>query len=139
MGQLDGHCLCGKVTYTCDADPMMTAVCHCKDCQRGSGGAFSVNVVVGRDTFHMEGESLAHYETLGEENGLARQRYFCSNCGSPIATFLTEMPDMAVIKAGTLDDASFLVPDAELWTRSAQPWAPQDAERGLFPMGLPSS
>jgi hypothetical protein len=33
-------------------------------------------------------------------------------------------PELAFIKAGTLDDCSWIEPGVEAWTRSAQPWAP---------------
>ena len=32
--------------------------------------------------------------------------------------------DLAFLKAGTLDDASWLEPVVEVWSRSAQPWSP---------------
>jgi hypothetical protein len=33
-------------------------------------------------------------------------------------------PQLAFIKAGSLDDSSWLEPAIEVWTRSAQPWSP---------------
>jgi hypothetical protein len=41
------------------------------------------------------------------------------------------MPDVVFLKAGTIDDTSWFEPTAEIWTRSAQPWAPhfEDAAR----------
>ena len=41
-----GRCLCGQITYEISGDLIATAVCHCDHCQRQSGGAFSVNLVV---------------------------------------------------------------------------------------------
>jgi hypothetical protein len=38
-GLLDGRCLCGCLTYRCDGEPLVTVVCHCKDCQRQTGSA----------------------------------------------------------------------------------------------------
>ena len=46
MSKIVGGCLCGKVRYASTADPVMTAVCHCKDCQKQAGTAFSVIVAV---------------------------------------------------------------------------------------------
>jgi len=34
------------------------------------------------------------------------------------------MPGLAFLKAGTMDDTSWFEPAAEIWTSSAQPWAP---------------
>lgn len=45
MGKLEGRCLCGNVTYTCDADPIASANCHCHDCQKSSGGLTDLGLV----------------------------------------------------------------------------------------------
>ena len=34
MPKLEGGCLCGAVRYTSEAEPALTAVCHCPDCQK---------------------------------------------------------------------------------------------------------
>src|SRR5262245_46515621 len=124
MGKLDGHCLCGNVTYACDegVDPAFVAVCHCADCQRQTGTAFSVVVGVPSDTFHVTGDTLASVTTVGELHGKDSVRNFCSACGSPIYTDSGGLPGVAIIKAGTLDDTSWLEPQFEVWGRSAQPW-----------------
>lgn len=53
---------------------------------------------------------------------------------------LPEMtPDLAFIKAGTLDDRSWLVPEMEAWCDSAQPWVQHESEaRGCFGRGVPT-
>ena len=105
--QLDGHCLCGSVTYRCDAEPEMTLVCHCEDCQRQTGSTFSILVGVPRAALHLDDDKLAKHLTLGTDTGKERQRRFCSKCGSPIVSLLAEHPDLAFIKAGTLNDRSW--------------------------------
>lgn len=139
MGQLDGHCLCGSITYTCSAEaPVMTAVCHCADCQRSSGSAFSVVVVVPLESLQISGDTLKTYDTMGEDRGELAHRSFCGHCGSPIMSTLDDMPGVAILKAGTLDDASWLQPGLEVWTSSAQPWAltTEHEGRGYLPRGL---
>jgi hypothetical protein len=139
MGQLDGHCLCGKVTYHCDEEPMATLLCHCTDCQRQTGTTFSIVVGVDRDALVVEGDSLATYVTVGEDTREAVKRQFCSACGSPIVSLPDVTPDLAFIKAGTLDDTSWLEPEMELWCRSAQTWVQFDEEnRGQFPRSVPT-
>ena len=121
---ITGRCLCGGVTYSVDADPVVQAVCHCTDCQRQTGNPFSVIVGVPRAAFHVEGETLACFATTGEDHGGATERNFCSACGSPIFSSAAVAPDVTFIKAGSLDDASWLEPAVEAWTSSAQPWSP---------------
>lgn len=33
-----GRCACGAVKFEFDTDPTFTAVCHCLDCKKSSGG-----------------------------------------------------------------------------------------------------
>jgi hypothetical protein len=121
---ISGRCLCGSVSYRAEAEPVVQAVCHCTDCQRQSGTAFSVVVGVPRAALTIQGSTLASFITTGEQHATETQRQFCSACGSPIVSFAEGMPDVAFLKAGTLDDASWLEPAVEVWTRSAQPWSP---------------
>jgi hypothetical protein len=119
---LDGHCLCGQVTYTCETEPKFTALCHCTDCQRQTGGSASLVVGVDDGDLHIEGDSLRVFVTVGDEHKTNTNRSFCSNCGSPICGRIDAMPGLAFLKAGTLNDRSWLNPTVEVWTRSAQPW-----------------
>ena len=139
MAPLTGRCLCGSVSYRCDAGPVLTALCHCEDCQHQTGTTFSIVVVVPSAALTIAGESLATYETQERDSGAKRERRFCSNCGSPIATFMADRPELAVIKAGTLDDRSGLQPTLELYGDSAQPWFGESEERKRFPGSLPAS
>jgi hypothetical protein len=121
---LAGRCLCGSVTYSADAEPVVQAVCHCTDCQRQTGNPFSVIVGVPRASLSVEGSTLASFATTGEDHGGETQRNFCSACGSPVFSIAAVSPDLAFIKAGSLDDASWLEPAVEVWMSSAQPWSP---------------
>jgi hypothetical protein len=139
MGKLDGHCLCGQVVYKCDSEPVITAICHCTECQRQTGTAYSIVVGVERSDLEIGGDSLRSFQTVGTDTGLPVARQFCGNCGSPIVSLPEMTPDMAFVKAGTLDDASWLEPELEAWCDSAQPWVRLDTEgedRGYFPRGL---
>jgi len=122
MSELSGHCLCGEVTYTCSAEPMLVVNCHCTHCQHQSGAAFSTNLVVPRDAIEVKGDSLSEYVTTSTDEGKPTRRLFCGNCGSPIASLAEYMPDLAFIKAGTLDDTSIVKPGMDAWISSAQDW-----------------
>jgi hypothetical protein len=132
---ITGRCLCGAVTYTVDAEPMVQAACHCADCQRQSGSPFSVLVGVPRDAFDVQGETLSSFTTTGEDHGAETVRSFCSECGSPIFSESPLLPNVALIKAGSLDDASWLEPQVEVWTSSAQPWGPRLEAATAFERG----
>jgi hypothetical protein len=130
--EITGHCLCGNVTYRTDAEPLAQALCFCSDCQRQTGTAFSIVIGVPRDAFVVAGDTLSSIETTGEVHGTPTRRHFCSACGSPIFSAVEAQPDLVYVKAGTLDDASWLEPNAEVFTRSAQPWSPHLANAAQF-------
>ena len=121
---ITGRCLCGAVTYSADAEPVVQAACYCADCQRQTGNPFSVIVAVPRAALEVQGDTIGSYTTVGEDHGGDTERSFCSACGSPLFSIAAVMPEVAFVKAGSLDDASWVEPSVEAWTSSAQPWAP---------------
>jgi hypothetical protein len=122
MREMTGGCLCGKVRYSATAEPGFVALCHCKSCQKQGGTAFSVVVGVPRGALAIEGETRT-YQHLGD-SGQQVERHFCPACGSPISSELAVMPSLTFIKAGTLDDTSWLDPQTEVYCDEAQPWLP---------------
>lgn len=122
---LSGRCLCGAVTYTADAEPFAQALCHCADCQRQSSSPFAVVVGIPEDALEVRGETLASFATTGSDSGEPTTRWFCSACGTPIYSTSSAAPGFAFVKAGSLDDSSWLAPAVEVWTDSAQPWTPR--------------
>jgi len=121
---ITGRCLCGSVTYRVEAEPVWQGVCHCALCQRQTGTAFSVIVGVPSNALTVEGDTLASFKTESEGYESTTERRFCSACGSPIFSTIEAMQGVAFLKAGTIDDMSWFEPTAEIWTRSAQSWAP---------------
>lgn len=119
MGQAGG-CLCGAVRYETTAEPVMTAICHCKNCQRQAGSVLSVIVGLPRDGITIEGE-VTTYEDEGE-TGQKVLRKFCPTCGSPLFTDAVNAPDLWFVKAGTFDDTSWLKPQIQFWASSKQDW-----------------
>jgi hypothetical protein len=128
MSKVSGNCLCGSVQYSCDAEPVATAVCHCENCQHQTGTAFSIIVGVPEASLLFEqDETLGEYLDQGESGGAVRRR-FCKNCGSPIVSMVESVPGVAFIKAGTLKDKSWLQPTDHFWCESAQPWVEIDSQ-----------
>ena len=136
MPKLEGGCLCGAVRYASEAEPALTAVCHCPDCQKQTSSAFSVLVAVPKGTLRLEGRDLAAYEGVGE-SGQPVTRRFCPGCGSAIVSRVAAAPDLGWIKAGTLDDPSWYEPQMHLWCESAQPWMSIDDSLPRFEKNPP--
>jgi hypothetical protein len=122
MPTIEGICLCGSISYSSTAEPELTAVCHCENCQRQTGTSFSIIVAVPADSVSIDGEeNLKEFLDRGE-TGMPVHRRFCGNCGSPILSLVESVPGAAFIKAGTLKDRSWLNPAMHIWCDTAQPW-----------------
>lgn len=115
-----GGCQCGAVTYTVSADPLFTYACHCHSCQKRTGSACSLGVLVTTDALAVEGE-LSAWTRLSDQ-GSANTRYSCAACGNIIYGIGESSPELAKLQAGTLDDTSAVAPEVHIWTRSKQPW-----------------
>src|SRR4029077_10736103 len=57
------------------------------------------------------------------DSGQPVDRNFCPECGSPIISDVAVMPELRLIKAGTLDDTSWLDPKMQVYCDSAEHWA----------------
>ena len=104
-----GGCLCGAVRYSVQGEPLHVGRCHCSDCRKESGSAFTVYAQWPADALELIGE-LATYDG----------RSFCPRCGSRLLC----LDDATVeVRIGSLDDAPFaLRPEAEIWVKRREPW-----------------
>jgi len=120
MRQLSGGCLCGQVRYSTSAHPSLVAVCHCKNCQKQAGTAFSVVVGIPKSALSVHGRLNTYHDK--DDSGKPVLRNFCPECGSPISSDVAVLPELTFIKAGTLDDTSWLDPKMHIYCDSAQSW-----------------
>ena len=120
--KISGKCLCGSVQYSSNAEPIMTAICHCENCQRQTGTSFSIIVCVTEDSISFDNKDTLSEYLDHSQSGAVVRRHFCNNCGSPIMSLVESSPGLGIIKAGTLNDKSWLKPTTQFWCSSAQPW-----------------
>lgn len=120
MKQLTGRCLCGAVQYTVPDALQYSGYCHCSDCRRFSGSAFSA----------MGGVALAELRILQGAERIGRYvksaqtvLCFCRDCGSSL---YAEKPlrGMAHLRLGTLDEAASLAPQFHSYVDSKAGWYP---------------
>ena len=81
--KVNGSCHCGTITVEGEADPDKVSICHCTDCQTGTGSAFRVSVPIPGDKFKMSGQPTNYVKTTAD-SGRPRVQAFCPKCGSPI-------------------------------------------------------
>jgi hypothetical protein len=104
-----GGCLCGAIRYSVEGEPFHVGRCHCADCRKRSGSAFTIYGHWPLKAF----ESTGEYATYDGDS-------FCPLCGSRL--FIVA-EDAVELQLGSLDDAPFeLRPEAELWVKRREPW-----------------
>ncbi|KAL2196504.1 Mss4-like protein [Corynascus similis CBS 632.67] len=126
---LSGHCLCNAVTYTVDVNaPLLTGYDHCDDCQRQSGSTYSLVCVVPKDKLDVKGP-LKKWEGKGS-SGKSVWRWFCGECGSPIAHDPDAAPEIIALKGGSLDSEikKTLKPTQEIWAVGKLPFCQEKLE-----------
>jgi hypothetical protein len=116
-----GGCACGEIRYECTAEPMMMLNCHCRDCQRSSGGPFSSFVVVPTEAFELR-QGAPRFHASPSEMGGKTRRGFCSECGSPIYGQPDLIPHIVAIRTASLDDPSWFSQQMDVWTADAHSW-----------------
>ena len=120
--KIDGGCHCGAIAYEAEIDPEKVSLCHCTDCQTGSGSAFRTNVQCERDTFKLlAGEPKIYVKTA--ESGNKRAQGFCGECGTPLFSTTVDDRRVYVLRVGSIRQRTSLSPKSQGWCRSAQPWA----------------
>lgn len=118
---ITGGCLCGKIRYSVSQPVEKIIACHCKNCQKSSGSGASYNTVVAAGAFTITSGTPRLYADM-PDSGNILNRYFCGDCGSAIYTQRSKVPEMVVVRVGTLDDSSHLKLVMNIWTKSARPW-----------------
>ena len=94
----EGGCRCGAVRFRVTAAPMLTMACHCRGCQRMTGGPYSLSAAIPTPAFEVtQGEPVP-----GGMKSEARH-HFCPSCMSWMFTTAAGMPFVNV-RSTMLDD-----------------------------------
>jgi hypothetical protein len=119
---LEGGCACGAIRYKLTASPLIVHACHCRDCQRLTGGPFAINIWIERGFVEMAPAAPRSVRLAGG-SGKPHDVYSCAACGTALWSRYEAAPgDFLFIRAGTLDDPAAVAPDVHIFTRSKLPW-----------------
>ena len=118
--QREGGCACGEVRYRLKSDPLFTHCCHCLNCQRQTGSAFVINVLIEADRVELlagDPQPVAVPRSSGKKQKIWR----CTTCQVAVFSQYTSR-HVRFVRGGTLDDPSGVTPDVHIFTRSKLPW-----------------
>ena len=116
----DGGCACGAIRYRLRSDPLFTHCCHCLNCQRQTGSAFVINLLIEADRVELLA-GVPQPVDVPREGGRSQRIFRCPTC--QVAVFSEYgRPEVRFVRGGTLDDPSGVAPDVHIYTRSKVGW-----------------
>jgi hypothetical protein len=120
-GTFEGGCACGQVRYRLASEPMFVHCCHCRDCQRQTGGAFAINALIETDRIELLSRDPAPVE-VPTESGRPHDIHRCPRCQTALWSDYGRRPKLRFVRVATLDDPTALTPDVHIFVRSKLPW-----------------
>ena len=108
MSGMRGGCLCGALRYEVHNQPSRTTICHCKFCQRATGGAYLVEPIFDASEFSMTEGRPKQYKHISEGSGKDVYIHFCDTCGTKLFLTFERFEGIVGLYGGTLDDPNWL-------------------------------
>jgi hypothetical protein len=126
---LEGGCTCGAVRYRMTGKPIFVHCCHCRECQRGGGGAFALNAMIEADRVALL-QGQPEVVTVPTPSGRGQKISRCPECKVALWSNYAGAGDKVhFVRVGTLDEPDRLPPDIHIYTASKLPWVkiPEEA------------
>jgi hypothetical protein len=114
---LEGGCLCGAIRYELASVPFDAGYCHCGICRRASGAPVLAFATVPLDDFVVRTGKPRRFRSsnFGE-------RWFCGDCGTPLAMHVDHQPDTIDFTVASLDLPELVVPAFHIFFASRVGW-----------------
>ena len=131
----EGGCTCGRVRYKVQAKPLIVHACHCRWCQRQTGGPHVINALFEAELVQLttgEIENVLTDSPSGKGQIIAR----CPNCEIAVWSnyeFGGLRERVRFLRVGTLDTPDLMPPDIHIFTSSKMPWYVIPADQKAVP------
>ena len=126
----EGGCACGAVRYALTSEPLVVHCCHCRNCQRQTGSAFVINLLIEADRVELLGAEPQPVDAP-RDDGSPQRVYRCPECQVAVYSEYG-WPEVVFVRAGTLDEPSGVTPDVHIFTRSKVPWVTLPESAAVF-------
>lgn len=113
-------CRCESLKAECTGEPILISVCHCLECKRRTGSAFSVQARFLAENVKVIGTFHTFARTADSERSLTYR--FCPSCGSTVAYQIDILPDFVAIPLGAFGDTELPAPAYSNYESRKRPW-----------------
>jgi hypothetical protein len=119
-GPREGGCACGAVRYRLASEPLIVHCCHCLNCQRQTGSAFVVNLLIEADRVEVLAGEPQPVE-VPRDDGTMQRIHRCQACQVAVYSDYGR-PEILFVRGGTLDEPREITPDVHIYTQSKVAW-----------------
>jgi len=117
---MEGGCSCGEVRYRLASEPLFVHCCHCLNCQRQTGSAFVINLLIETDRVELLSGEPSPVD-VPRDDGSMQRIWRCPTCEVALYSEYT-YPTIRFVRAGTLDEPRKITPDVHIFTKSKVDW-----------------
>jgi hypothetical protein len=117
---VDGGCACGAVRYRLTSEPLFVHCCHCLNCQRQTGSAFVINLLIEADRVELVAGEPKPVD-VPRDDGSMQRIYRCAICEVAVYSEYAR-PEYLFVRGGTLDEPRAITPDVHIYTKSKVDW-----------------
>ena len=129
-----GRCLCGDITYSVEGTPARQGHCHCLDCKKPLGASFATIAFFKEEQFTLHSGSPQAFQHQSESGNTLTKEFF-PKCGSTVFGSNSGRAGIKSVYIGSLDDASFVEPNFNVWKCRQLPYTLIDESLNNFPKG----
>ena len=133
----NARCSCGALAVETRAEAQFIIACHCRACQRRSGGAFGAGAYFDRAAAEVLGDPREYART--PEVGGTFRSYFCQTCGTSVFWTIDSHPELIGIALGTFETPLTGIAVHSLYERTKLDWIALDAASLHSPAGYPDA
>jgi hypothetical protein len=108
------------VRYRPTSEPLFAHCCHCLNCQRQTGSAFVINLVIETDRVELVAGAPQPVD-VPRDDGSSQRVFRCPSCQVAVYSQYGH-PEVRFVRGGTLDDPTVVTPDVHIFTRSKLSW-----------------
>jgi hypothetical protein len=126
----EGGCSCRHVRYRMTGKPLFVHCCHCRWCQRETGGAFVLNAMIEAERVELLEGEVKIIDTPSH-SGRGQRVARCPKCFVALWSHYGGAGEaISFVRVGTLDNPDSQPPDVHIFTSTKQPWV-------QLPAGVP--
>ena len=125
----EGGCPCGQLRWRASAAPANVRICHCRNCQKATGGPFFARAVFLAEDFDWSGEVLAWASSPRID------RLACARCGAPVLSAPKDLPARVGVTLASFDEPDAVRPQMHIWVSEKRSWVRIDDGLPQYPEG----